>query len=1038
MKKQKYRFFFAVFVVLAAFACSFLACEQPNKTKARESGPGPLSEEEDVTLNNEVSAIKDDKGKLKNVVAISSAFPKEYRMTGNKNASFLVIEPGLNSPTVSAEVTVDGVLWGTFTGAGDWIWPEAPPEAPPEEPGMDPSGEGGNGENTGDNTGSSEDDGSGGNSGDNNGDPEEETDVGELNASENGGQKTIPFDVVTTIVIKTKGENSPTQREYIYTIYPASDYEQPGAAKARGIVSGRVAGNFSQIFQASNYRVIKNKNGYVLRAVEALAEDGTTIVGSTTWDAGELYGRFFKMQIMSVSELDLANVKYRAVFQRSGSAHHYSYPAVHLKNFAAKADEATTETPYEHKIMPEEINYNSGNMAWSSSWMVNGPDFAVPAKGKIKKVIIEGTSTTNGLVSIALFRGVALGKTAIRIYETPVNTVSGTNEIAVDWDVAMGDRVGAKISQETNWVKVSVNTNNGTGFLVTPAGVVSEASNFSAVGLGFVFEPKEDEQFGEFPVTFAAIHIGGDDSYKGMGAKDILTQLGQPGSVFPLDGTYMLHEDVNLSNHTWVSIGRRGRNDVFSGWFMGNGHTIKNVKFDLGAAVTHRIAGFFGFVSGTSVDPVKIHDLNIVVDTSAALTYSTTAGATSGYFGVIAGAAYSPEFINLHVRSNDPAKPLEIRNNVVDTVNFAGILGHVNEGYMMIKNCSNSLDFNVVSASANTRTAGILASNSSNSTNIRECYNDGVLTTRYTGTNTGAYIMTGGIGGKWDGTVVTRNSYSTGKITAIYGSYQADNTTLNWDGHGKSRIGGLFGEPYKDGANKAQSCYAAGSLYQKGRTDDDRYMGGIVGFTEHTYGCGISGNMAIMPSITWETPASSGYAVRIARTANGPKNNFAYKYMIGKQINHETGEKFGSFENNSTMHGTDMPGTEDGHVYTIKEIYKFTRQNPGNWAFEDTRYRPGGSMPSDDDREWYWKMADVGPANTDILLNMVNISTITNGDTKREYPFPLLWWQATKIGDATGGGSWWETRLPAIKETWKDDTGASVFELDIPHEFPED
>lgn len=115
-----------------------------------------------------------------------------------------------------------------------------------------------------------------------------------------------------------------------------------------------------------------------------------------------------------------------------------------------------------------------------------------------------------------------------------------------------------------------------------------------------------------------------------------LALIGQEG--YPLDGSYVLDCDIDLTGETWIPLafnnGTRGYDRVkdttgFSGTFDGNGYTIRNMNA-ISIDNTHSYAGLFGVVYSTAeIKNVRFEDCEV----------TATAG-TSAYAGVVAGAFY--------------------------------------------------------------------------------------------------------------------------------------------------------------------------------------------------------------------------------------------------------------------------------------------------------------------------------------------------------------------------------------------------------------
>ncbi|MDR0551037.1 MAG: hypothetical protein LBG72_03345 [Spirochaetaceae bacterium] len=1018
----KTRFYNAVYIFafMAAAFLMFESCASPTNKNSNPAGPVETEEDESTELDNPDSALYDDKNsKLKDIIPIK-LYPPIYSMTGNAGAVTLFIQPKMKSKTASAVVTVDNNWWGTWNEEAGWEWPTEEAVDQPEEPvAEDPPA-----------------------------------------ADENAPRNTIPFNTNLTVIITTNGKTNPIGKVYTYNV-TRPDAPEPPAGTVQGVISGRITGNFSVIFPGSNYAKSiddsvnrAGKDGWTAKVVQAL-DAGGNVIGSTEFADGSFSGRYWTLPVIGTSEIDKTTLKFRVVFQKPGAAPHYSYPAVPLTRFAGTEEETAADKPYEHTIFPLEAMYtnandtvNSGNYA--GKWLVNGVDYEVPQNGKITQVILEAAAA--GEVHIGLWRNVLSGQVAVLVTESTVNASVGRNTYTVDWTAQAGDKIGV-MSAGTGFVRVN-EIANGMAFVCKDKELSESAIDkvkFGAVGVGYVLKPDASKQFEELPVELAVIPVGGRYS-SNANAEYILRNIGEI-SAYPLIGSYMLFEDVALSQGNWYPIGRNNKNSSFIGRFYGNGHTISNIVFENKNPVSYDMIGFFGWVGAiANNDPVKagvyggpiIRDLNLVINTAAPFTFNTALN-TEVWVGGLAGTIQSApvEITNVHIRGDVPGRPWHIKIPITNrdySFYCGGLIGRIyfttTETFPhQVTGCSNSLDIYAAYERGQGFIGGILGCiRDTTCAVINGCYNDGAITAHQINRNVYDYI--GGIVGKNNSTGANIfNSYSTGKTTLIKGASVAAGTAdagevivsgpgaaeevkVYYDkqlaGTNPYRVAGIAGEPYEK-YHRINYTYSAASVALRGNTNGG-YLGGIAAdnYNHNEIPDRYSFNAALNPSLSYDTDA--GIALyRITRNAKATAQNYAWKGM--RFINNTTGATSGTFPYaDSVQHGTgkdlaEFAGSAKTSTYTAL-----------NWKFESNATANPEDGVKKAGRDWYWKFADGS-----------------------NYPFPLLWWQYKSPGQSgthTGvdgtqqNYQWWETQPPAIDETWDTTQNtSSIGHLIIPHEF---
>ncbi|MDR2521826.1 MAG: hypothetical protein LBC72_04640 [Spirochaetaceae bacterium] len=793
-----------------------VSCEQPNSRTPTKLPNGPVVAEENGEMNNPVTAIQDDKGKLRVVKQTSSA-PPSYILQGNRGSERLVIAPGLNSSSAVADVYVDGALWGSYLGSGSWQWPEAAvveaEDFPADEPALAFTS-------------------------------------GAMTAVDEEERNIIDFTSSYRIEINTRLPDS-SAPPYIYTYivnpYPA---EEPAeGTTSQGTIKARLTGDFTRVFPGSTYGAAAGA-GWIAKEVQALDETGA-IVGSTLWDGGLLDGRFFTMLLMGDAEAEMGPVKYRVVFQKTGAAPHYSYPPVPLTTFNQAGS---------HTIYPDEVRCDATAAATQDVWLVNGADYEVPQDGTITGIVLETAAANSAPVFAGVWRNARVGARAAKIYETPVEAAAGNTTLPVEWQVKKGDKIGIMLKGQTApFVFINPHV-NGMALVIDAADNCSAASTFSAVSIGYTFVAQDSaRQFHELPLTFAAIPVGGPEKYRGASAETILRTIGGAASPFPANGCYMLMEDVKLGSSEWTPIGGGGR---FSGTFFGQGYTVSNVKLKMISTGTGSLAGFFGWTGGGEEEPVIIQDLNLVINTAAPLEL---AGSSAAYVGLAAARAVNTHFINVHTRSDSPSRPLKIQGDLPRAAYTAGVCAYSN-GANLIENTSNSVDFDISlqnEEAAGTLYAGGLAGRADKvDQRITGSYNDADINVVYTGTG-GGKIFAGGIAGRIEQPSTVSGCYSTGKISACAPALSGD----FW-------LGGIAGEAHTDNI-AIMECYAAGSIVWQG--GGAIYAGGIAGYRPVT-NTKVARNAALLPAFSGDAAAAELY--RIARGANNQGENAAYGGML--------------------------------------------------------------------------------------------------------------------------------------------------------------
>lgn len=202
----------------------------------------------------------------------------------------------------------------------------------------------------------------------------------------------------------------------------------------------------------------------------------------------------------------------------------------------------------------------------------------------------------------------------------------------------------------------------------------------------------------------------------------------------------MLNNDIDLSGHRWVPVGRNYW--VFYGTIDGNGHTIHHMEIDITAyshakGSTTQIIGFVGYLLG------KMENLTLADDCSLRVVAK---GSQNIYLGAVCGAMGGVRVNNCHNYAPVSAQAL------YGDVYSAGIVGF-NTSYEPTYNSSNRGAVSAESEFGGAWAAGLASANSS----LLNCYNAGNVSSR----GHSAYV--GGISAAYSN---QQNVYHTGSLTA--------------------------------------------------------------------------------------------------------------------------------------------------------------------------------------------------------------------------------------------------------------------------------
>lgn len=204
---------------------------------------------------------------------------------------------------------------------------------------------------------------------------------------------------------------------------------------------------------------------------------------------------------------------------------------------------------------------------------------------------------------------------------------------------------------------------------------------------------------------------------------DQLRRIGIDAS-YPMNGTYRLTADVDLSDAEWKAIGHKGDAIVpFTGTFDGDGHRIIGMTTGKSAAYSQGKDGWglFAQLNGATVKNLVLDE--VWLNVFSAGNYNAV-GAVAGYVG--GGARIE----NVMVRSG------LIRDTGSRQIRLGGIAGSTVGSYSIV-NCYNGADlvggYSTASGSNQRMGMGGILGNASKGGSISHCLNAGTVTAKTAG-----------------------------------------------------------------------------------------------------------------------------------------------------------------------------------------------------------------------------------------------------------------------------------------------------------------
>lgn len=339
-----------------------------------------------------------------------------------------------------------------------------------------------------------------------------------------------------------------------------------------------------------------------------------------------------------------------------------------------------------------------------------------------------------------------------------------------------------------------------------------------------------------------------------------------------LDYTTFLDADIDVSGFLWAPVGNSS--NPFTGKFDGQEHTIKGMNVDVNKNDTVASGGFFGYVSGATIENVGL------VNSSISVTITIDNSVSNLYAGGIAGfAAGSTTILNCYTTNcNVTGSYLGTTDDAPGhgraNIHTGGIIGAVTDS-TIISNCYNT-GGNVTSSynaiSVNPYSGGIVGSTTS-STTIINCYNTSTIL------GNESYGFGGGIAGLARGTIT--NCHNIGAVKGftaggIVAMLDGGGTIANCYNSGAVNAdadfaygGGIAGS-VQGTISKIINCYNTGTVY----AGNQGFSGGIMGGLDAEVGNQIT---VINCYNTGDISSSGGNVGGISGIISGTVANCYYK-----------------------------------------------------------------------------------------------------------------------------------------------------------------
>ncbi|MDR1932061.1 MAG: hypothetical protein LBQ57_04460 [Spirochaetales bacterium] len=345
--------------------------------------------------------------------------------------------------------------------------------------------------------------------------------------------------------------------------------------------------------------------------------------------------------------------------------------------------------------------------------------------------------------------------------------------------------------------------------------------------------------------------------------------LAKIGNGNPLNGKYLLTDDITVSNWTPTGTGAA----PFSGVFDGAGYTItmtgtlasvaKAIPSDWiedsqGIATTMQVAGLFGSTGGA-----EIKNLNVVWNGNA---LSFSGGSALLFAGIVAGWAENTDFTNIMISGAEFSVTAPKIFGVGALAGYAAYGGEVSQ-------CGSSVNVKVTATAMGFYVGGLLGAIDGEDVSLSESFASGNVTT------TGCEKIGGLAGANLKGEI--SDSYATGNVNISYSgsAYEVG-------------VGGLIGQ---SDAGIITKSYSRGTVSGTNTGGKGAFIGGISGenWMQSGVRVAISNCAALNGSLT-HTGGGSVTINRIAPNTNadGYSNAVTFSSNIANSAMTVTGGTF--------------------------------------------------------------------------------------------------------------------------------------------------
>lgn len=255
--------------------------------------------------------------------------------------------------------------------------------------------------------------------------------------------------------------------------------------------------------------------------------------------------------------------------------------------------------------------------------------------------------------------------------------------------------------------------------------------------------------------------------------------------------TFIMTDDIDMASVTgFTPIGNS--TNTFRGTFLGNGHTINNIKNE---SLTTNFVGVFGYTNGATIQDLGINNLKL-----------TNTGNAATYGGGLVGYANNTTIENTYVTGDaNFASGISLGNSSTSADVYGGGLVGFLSSTSTINNSYTNISTSVIGALNNVSLGGLVGSNQGNVSNsyvgnttvgsfvVLKDYNVGGFAGENTGSISNSYALATVIGYTQTSTRMYMGGFvghnSNGSIANSY----ASNSDINYIVDGGSTGTGTFG-----------------------------------------------------------------------------------------------------------------------------------------------------------------------------------------------------------------------------------------------------